>query len=80
MHDTVWGVNMSRPSTLPAEWKELIDVAGSVRGLASEIGLRATTSLWRIAHGQTRPGMAVMQLLEQYCRLHRLAMPKEFKK
>jgi hypothetical protein len=71
---------MSRPSTLPAEWKELIDVAGSVRGLASEIGLRATTSLWRIAHGQTRPGMAVMQLLEQYCRLHRLAMPKEFKK
>jgi hypothetical protein len=71
---------MSRPSTLPAEWKELIDVAGSVRGLASEIGLRATTSLWRIAHGKARPGLAVMQLLEQFCRLHRLAMPKEFKK
>ena len=71
---------MARPTTFPAEWQPLLDVAGSVRGLASAVGLRATTSLWRMAHGQTRPGMAVVQLLEQFCRKHHLIMPKEFKK
>lgn len=71
---------MARPTTFPAEWRPLLDVAGSVRELAGLVGLRSSTSLWRMAHGRTVPGLAVVELLRQFCQKHHLVMPKEFKK
>jgi hypothetical protein len=52
-------------------------VAGSVRELAGLVGLRSSTSLWRMAHGRTVPGLAVVEMLRQFCQKHHLVMPKE---
>lgn len=67
---------MSKRSTLPESWLPLLDKAGSVGELVAELGLKAPSSLWRIASLKTCPSGPVLTLLHMFCKRHKLSMPE----
>jgi hypothetical protein len=65
---------MSRLS-LPPTWLPLVASAGSVDALALELGFASPSSVWRWAHGHSRPNRASQLLLLRYCQSHNLSIP-----
>lgn len=66
---------MGRPSTLPPDWLPLVDKAGGVQGLAEALGLKAPSSVGRIARGEIEARDSVRLLLQQFCKRHKLPSP-----